>query len=57
MKQQYAQIRDLKGNPQKQAGVTRQFLQRMRDWIVNADPGEDFRDLLRKAMAEVFGPG
>jgi phosphoenolpyruvate synthase/pyruvate phosphate dikinase len=28
----------------------------MRDWILNADPGEDFRNRLRKAMAETFGP-
>jgi hypothetical protein len=56
MQQQYAMIRSIKGNPQRQGQVTRQFLQRMRDWIINADPGEDFRDRLRKAMAEVFGP-
>jgi hypothetical protein len=48
MQQQYALIRSLK--------VTRQFLQQMRDWILNADPGEDFRNRLRKAMAETFGP-
>jgi len=56
MREQYARIESFEENPQKQDQIARQFLQRMRDWIVNADPGDDFRDRLRTAMDEVFGP-
>jgi len=56
MREQYARIEFFEENPQKQDQIARQFLQRMRDWIVNADPGDDFRDRLRTAMDEVFGP-
>jgi phosphoenolpyruvate synthase/pyruvate phosphate dikinase len=56
LQSQYALIQSLQDNPPKQEQVARQFLQRMRDWIVNADPGEDFRNRLRDAMDETFGP-
>jgi hypothetical protein len=56
MQEQYDLIRSLKATPQRQSQVARQFLQRMRDWIVNADPGEEFRNRLREAMADTFGP-
>jgi phosphoenolpyruvate synthase/pyruvate phosphate dikinase len=56
LQEQYAKIESLEEDPQQQAQVTRQFLQRMRDWIVNADPGEDFRQRLKAAMADTFGP-
>jgi len=54
--EQYALIETLENNPPKQEEVIRQFLQRMREWIVNADPGEEFRERLKAAMAETFGP-
>jgi hypothetical protein len=56
MQQQYALIRTLDGTPQRQERFIRQFLQYMREWILNADPGEDFRSRLRDAMVETFGP-
>lgn len=56
MLEQYDWISSLENNRPEQEQVTRQFLQRMRNWIVNADPGEAFRDRLRAAMAESFGP-
>ena len=56
MKQQYALIESLAAEPRKQESVTRRFLERMRDWISNADPGDDFRFRLQEAMAETFGP-
>ncbi|UCD82904.1 MAG: hypothetical protein JSW26_16155 [Desulfobacterales bacterium] len=56
MQQQYALIQDLKDDPVKQEQVVRLFLQRMRDWVENADPGEDFRRRLLEAMEETFGP-
>ncbi len=56
MRKQYALIQALEKHPQEQELVTRQFLQRIHEWIVNADPGEDFRDRLKTAMDETFGP-
>ena len=56
LRAQYALIESFEKNPQKQEQITRQVLQRMREWIVNADPGEDFRDRLKAAMDETFGP-
>jgi len=56
MREQYILIETLEENPNKQNRVIRQFLERMRDWIVNADPGEEFRNRLKAAMAETFGP-
>jgi hypothetical protein len=56
IKQKYAFIDSLKNEPQKQAEITRAFLKKMRDWILNADPGQGFRNQLQKAMAETFGP-
>jgi hypothetical protein len=56
MREQYALIKMFADNPTKQNLIIQQFLQRMRDWIVNADPGEEFRNRLKTAMAEIFGP-
>ncbi len=56
MREQYGLIASLENDRPQQERVTRQFLQTMRDWIVNADPGEGFRNRLREAMAETFGP-
>jgi hypothetical protein len=56
MREHYSLIESLENNRPKQEQVTRQFLERMRDWIVNADPGDDFRNRLKEAMAKTFGP-
>jgi len=56
MREQYNLIQSFEASPQKQDQAIRQFLQRMRDWIVNADPGDDFRNRLYTAMVETFGP-
>jgi len=56
MQQQYQLIRSLAGQPREQETVIRQFLERMRDWIRHADPGDDFRRRLQAAMDENFGP-
>ena len=56
MQQQYHVIQSLAGQPREQESVTRRFLERMRDWITNADPGDDFRQRLKAAMEENFGP-
>ena len=56
MREQYSLIESLENNRPQQEQVTRQFLERMRDWIVNADPGDAFRNRLKEAMAQTFGP-
>jgi phosphoenolpyruvate synthase/pyruvate phosphate dikinase len=56
LQQQYVHIESLDSQPIDQERETRQFLERMRDWILNADPGPDFRRQLQQAMAETFGP-
>ena len=52
---QYKLIRSLEVSPQKQKQITRQFLQRIRNWIVHADAGEAFRHRLQAALEETFG--
>ncbi len=56
MREQYTRIESFEKNPQKQDQIIRQVLQRMREWIINADPGEDFRNHLKAAMEKIFGP-
>ena len=56
MQDQYKIIRRLKGDPQRQDQVIQNFLEQIRHWIVHADPGEEFRSRLRKAMQDTFGP-
>jgi hypothetical protein len=52
---QYKLIRSLEVSPQKQKQITRQFLQRLRNWIVHADAGGAFRLRLQAALEETFG--
>jgi hypothetical protein len=54
MKSRYAAIAKLKGKPQEQETV-RKFLTRLRDWIMSADPGPEFRAELRRNLDEHFG--
>ena len=56
MQQQYALIESLAEEPNRQERATQRFLERMRNWILNADPGDNFRLRLQKTMAETFGP-
>jgi phosphohistidine swiveling domain-containing protein len=56
MQDQYKIIRRLEGDPKRQDQITRRFLKQMHTWIVNADPGEEFRNQLRLAMGKTFGP-
>jgi hypothetical protein len=53
---QYALIRSLANDSRQQEAVTRRFLTRIRDWIRHADTGPEFRERLRAAMENVFGP-
>jgi hypothetical protein len=56
MQEQYKIINRLKGDADRQAQIIRSFLKQMNQWIVNADPGQEFRDRLHAAMEQVFGP-
>jgi hypothetical protein len=56
MQEQYRLIRSLQAEPQKQERAVRLFLQRIRSWILQADPGDEFRERLRSKMAQIFGP-
>jgi phosphohistidine swiveling domain-containing protein len=56
MQDQYKIMQRLKDDPQRQAQVTQKFLETIRHWMVNLDPGEDFRNQLRAAMQDTFGP-
>lgn len=55
MQDQYQIIRRLEGDTRKQDQITQRFLKQMHAWIVNADPGEEFRNRLRMAMEKTFG--
>ncbi|UCF95482.1 MAG: hypothetical protein JSW39_15495 [Desulfobacterales bacterium] len=56
MQTRYAQIRDLAADPQRRDEAVRRLLRRMHDWILQADAGRDFRERLRAAMEQAFGP-
>jgi hypothetical protein len=56
MQDQYKIIRRLEGDSKRQDQITRRFLKQAHSWIVNADPGEEFRNQLRLAMEKTFGP-
>jgi hypothetical protein len=56
MQDQYKIIRRLEGDTRRQDQITQRFLKQMQVWIVNADPGEGFRNRLRLAMQKAFGP-
>jgi phosphohistidine swiveling domain-containing protein len=56
MQDQYKIMRRLKGDPQRQDQIVQSFLEQIRKWIMQADPGEEFRNQLRAAMQDTFGP-
>jgi len=56
MQDQYALIRSLAADPDRQRQASGQFLARMRARIAQADLGEDFIRTLRAAMEQAFGP-
>jgi hypothetical protein len=56
MQDQYKIMQRLKGDSQRQDQVIQEFLEKIRNWMVNLDPGEEFRNQLRAAMQETFGP-
>jgi hypothetical protein len=56
MKESYDELALAKGREDESVLVA-SFLQRLRSWIMNADPGPEFRESLRAKLAEEFGTG
>ena len=56
MQAQYKRIKEMASHPQEQQQAISRYLETIRNWIGNADPGDDFRNRLRLAMADTFGP-
>ncbi len=56
MQEQYKIMRRLDGDAARQNQVTRKFLKQIQQWVINADPGKEFRDRLWAAMEQTFGP-
>ncbi|MGD9412085.1 MAG: PEP/pyruvate-binding domain-containing protein, partial [Desulfobacterales bacterium] len=56
MQDQYKIIRRLKGEPKRQDQFIQKFLAQIQHWILNVNPGEEFRNQLRAAMQDTFGP-
>ncbi|MGD9237082.1 MAG: PEP/pyruvate-binding domain-containing protein, partial [Desulfobacterales bacterium] len=56
MQDQYKIMQRLKGDIQRQDQVIKKFLERIQNWMLNLDPGEEFRNQLRADMRETFGP-
>jgi len=54
MRSAYARIRGIADAASQEQEIKR-FLARLRHWIVNAEPGEAFRNQLRTMMDDVFG--
>lgn len=55
MVEQYAMLRTMAPGSQAHLNATQAFRQRLADWLLQADPGADFRRQLRTAMGQVFG--
>ena len=55
MQERYQAIGQLAGKPEAQNKARQAFLAQLRDWIINADPGEAFRAELRRVLEETFG--
>lgn len=55
MLDQYLIMKQLAGDPKAQQRARQDFLSKLRNWIISADPGEDFRQRLKDAIQQVFG--
>jgi hypothetical protein len=56
MQAQYRRIDQLDSRPREQDQAVRDYLAAIRRWLDTADPGPEFRNRLRKTLAETFGP-
>lgn len=55
MLEQYREIEVLSNKPHEQHRLRQAFLSKLQNWIINSDPGDDFRQRLKKAMQQMFG--
>ena len=56
MQDQYKRMARLEGDADRRDEIIRSFLAQIQQWLLNADPGQEFRDRLRAAMEKTFGP-
>ena len=56
MQDQYKIMQRLQGDVARREQVLRKFLEQIQQWIINAEPGAEFRERLRAAMEQTFGP-
>jgi hypothetical protein len=56
MKEQYTTLQAMKSDPEVYQEATARFLKQVRNWIIQTDPGHEFRDRLRVEMKKLFGP-
>ena len=56
MLEQYARLAKLPAGSRERTEATETFRKQLHDWIQHADPGQVFRDELRAAMNDAFGP-
>ena len=54
MQSEYKRLAQISSSSQR-SRETRLFLARLRQWIINSDPGESFRQQLRSALRHEFG--
>ena len=55
MTAEYDRLGKLPEGSKQRAEETESFRASLQDWVMNADPGDDFRQRLRSRMTEVFG--
>ncbi len=53
---EYRRLETLPAGAAQRRQATEAFRAKLYDWILKADPGEDFRGRLKAAMAKTFGP-
>jgi phosphohistidine swiveling domain-containing protein len=56
MQDQYKIMQRLEGDVVRREQVLRKFLEQIQQWIIKAEPGPEFRERLRAAMEQTFGP-
>ncbi len=56
MQSQYKRLAQISSSSQR-SRETQLFLAHLRQWIINSDPGESFREQLRSALRHEFGEG
>ncbi len=56
LQNQYRILWTMQNDPEQREQATYRLLERLRHWILRADPGADFRESLYASMTKTFGP-